>query len=137
VSGGRSAPSATCTPLTAIVGAPDLDDLREQLGAEGFDRAWSQGRALSADELVDSPKDFKPQAHFTVGFSSGSAVSFSIGKGDPRPVKKDGVDAVYFSAGDPDAATGYEILKGLEIRARGLIKFPSARARRHARAARQ
>src|SRR6185295_18691769 len=43
---------ATCTPLTAIVGAPDLDDLCEQLGAEGFDRAWSQGRALSADELV-------------------------------------------------------------------------------------
>lgn len=60
-------------------------------------------RILSADDLAGPPagdlKLFgldKPASAFTVHFSSGAPVSLVCGTGDPRPIRKDGTDVVYW-----------------------------------------
>jgi hypothetical protein len=60
-------------------------------------------RTLAADDLVDPPAsgDLKkygldaPSASFEVSFSSGTPARFFVGQGDPRPVRKEGVETLY------------------------------------------
>ncbi len=71
VDGVFAAAAATCTPLTAILGPPDVDALRDQLGREAFDRFCSEGRASSAEELVDYlSRSRGPNRRATVGWDS-------------------------------------------------------------------
>lgn len=52
VAAALSGEGAILTRRTAIVGSPDLDTLRAEVGDDAFDQAWADGVALTTDELV-------------------------------------------------------------------------------------
>ena len=58
-------------------------------------------QALTADDLVDPPVDLKTygldksSASFELSFSSGTPVTLFFGKGDPRPIRKEGVETLF------------------------------------------
>ncbi len=89
-------------------GSVHLEKSSSSWTVDGKPSAWASScvstiRSLTADDFVDPPAAAdlakygldKPAVSFEISFSSGTPVTLSLGIGDPRPIRKEGVETLF------------------------------------------